>query len=318
MTENADVQQMTNTEAAPKEMAVSLHRQRVTWGWIFLSPWIIGFFLFIFLPMIASLGFTFTDFNLNRPDDIEFIGLDNYDRMFNDPAAGTSIRVTLFFMALALPFGIVIPMALALLLNAKSLWGKTLFRTLFYMPFIVPSVALVGIWRSYLNTQSGWMNRILTEIGLGRPDWINSETYIYPALLLIGVWGTGNAMLVMLAGLQGIPTALYEAAKVDGAGWFRQQRHITLPMVSPVIFYNLILSTVGLFRYFEIPYMLKQGTGEPGQTTLFFNIYLYKQAFTFQDMGYGATLAWMLFFVAITVTVLLFWSGRYWVYSAGD
>lgn len=306
--------------AAPEQNEQKLstmQRQRVLWGWFFLSPWLIGFFAFLFLPMIASLGFTFTDFNLNQPEEIQFIGLDNYEQMLNDPQAGVSLRVTVFFLLISLPFSIVIPLALAMLLNAKSLWGKAVFRTLFYMPFIVPAVSLVGIWRGYLNTQSGWLNRILVELGLGRPDWVNSESTIYPALLLIGVWGTGNAMLVMLAGLQGVPTALYEAARVDGAGWWKQTRHITIPMISPVIFYNLILSTVGLFRYFDIPYMLKDGTGEPGQTTLFFNIYLYKRAFVAQDMGYGATLAWALFLVAITFTVFLFWSARYWVYYSG-
>jgi multiple sugar transport system permease protein len=296
----------------------AMKRQRVLWGWVFLSPWIIGFLAFLFIPMLASLAFTFTDFNLNQPDEIQFVGLDNYNKLLNDPSAGTSLRVTVLFLLISLPFSIVIPLALAMLLNARNLWGKALFRTLFYMPFIVPAVSLVGIWRGYLNTQSGWLNRILVEIGLGRPDWLNSETLIYPALLLVGVWGTGNAMLVMLAGLQGVPTALYEAARVDGAGWWKQTRHITIPMISPVIFYNLILSTVGLFRYFDIPYMLKDGTGEPGQSTLFFNIYLYKRAFVAQDMGYGATLAWMLFLVAITFTIFLFWSARYWVYYSGD
>lgn len=306
------------TSAQGEQKLSAMKRQRVLWGWVFLSPWIIGFLAFLFIPMVASFAFTFTDFNLNHPEDVQFIGLANYEKLMNDPAAGTSLRVTVLFLLLALPFSIVIPLALAMLLNAESLWGKSLFRTLFYMPFIIPAVSLVGIWRGYLNTQSGWLNRILLEIGLGRPDWINSETFIYPALLLIGIWGTGNAMLVMLAGLQGVPTALYEAARVDGAGWWRQTRHITIPMISPVIFYNLILSTVGLFRYFDIPYMLKDGTGEPGQSTLFFNIYLYKRAFVAQDMGYGATLAWMLFLVAIIFTIFLFWSGRYWVYYSGE
>lgn len=309
----------TGIVSEPIEGTSVLKRQRVIWGWVFLAPWIIGFFAFILLPMIASLAFTFTNFDLNHPEDIEFIGLGNYERLIEDPDVGTSLRVTLLFMALALPLGIVIPLSLAMLLNAESLWGKTLFRTLFYMPFIVPAVSAVGIWRGYLNTHSGWLNRVLIELGIGRPDWLNSTTFIYPALLLIGIWGTGNAMLVMLAGLQGVPTELYEAARVDGANWLTQTRHITIPMVSPVIFYNLIISTVGLFRYFDIPYMLKEGSGQPGQSTLFFNIYLYKHAFTFQDMGYGATLAWLLFLVAIVVTIGLFWSARFWVYyAAGD
>ncbi len=299
------------------EQHSSLHRQRVIWGWVFLAPWIIGFFAFILIPMVASLAFTFTNFQLNHPEDIAYIGLRNYEKLLKDPNVRTSLRTTLIFMVFALPMSIIIPIALAMLLNAKSLLGKAIFRTLFYMPFIVPTVSAVGIWEGYLNTQSGWLNRLLRELGLYAPDWLNSTTWIYPALLLIGIWGTGNAMLITLAGLQGVPTELYEAARVDGAGIWSQFRHITLPMISPVIFYNLILTTIGLFRYFDIPYMLKGGTGNPGNTTLFYNIYLYKNAFTFQDMGYGATLAWLLFVLAMIVTVVLFVTARWWVYYAG-
>lgn len=318
MTEIAKFPASVNrTEVEPLESGSSMQQSRVFWGWVFIAPWIIGFLVFLFIPMIASLAFTFTDFQLNQPDEIEFIGLKNYVDVFEDPVMRTSIRTTLIFMALALPMSIALPIALAMMLNAKSLLGKTIFRTLFYMPFIIPTVSAVGIWEGFLNTQSGWLNRLLRELGLYAPDWMNSATWIYPALLLIGVWATGNAMLVTLAGLQGVPTELYEAAEVDGAGPWKQFRHITLPMISPVIFYNLILTTVGLFRYFDIPYMLKQGSGDPANSTLFLNIYLYKNAFTFQDMGYGATIAWVLFAIAMVVTVFLFATGRYWVYSSG-
>lgn len=296
-----------------------LRRQKIRWGWILISPWIIGFLAFILLPMIASLIFTFTDFNLNHPEDISFVGLRNYEKLFNDPNVRISLRVTLLFMAMSLPFSILIPLGLAMLLNHERLWAKTLFRTLFYMPFIVPVVSVVGIWNGFLNTNSGWLNRMLVEVGIGRIDWLFSITWIYPALLLMGIWGTGNAMLVMLAGLQGVPTELYEAAKVDGAGPLTRIRHITLPLISPVIFYNLILTVIGLFKYFDIPYILKNGRGDPGNSTLFYNIHFYKTAFTFQDMGYGSTLAWLLFLIAMVVTIALFVSARWWVYyAAGD
>lgn len=319
MTEIANIATTPTHEIAESsEKHVSMQRQRVVWGWIFIAPWIIGFLAFILIPMVASLAFTFTDFQLNHPDDIEFIGFGNYERLLRDGDVRMSLRTTFIFMALALPISMVLPIFLALLLNAKSLLGKSIFRTLFYMPFIVPTVSAVGIWEGYLNSQSGWLNRLLREFGLYAPDWLNSTTWIYPALLLIGIWGTGNAMLVTLAGLQGVPTELYEAARVDGAGWWSQFRNITLPMISPVIFYNLILTTIGLFRYFDIPYMLKSGTGDPGNSTLFFNIYLYQNAFTFQDMGYGATLAWLLFAIAMVVTIGLFVTARRWVYYSGD
>ncbi len=302
-----------------KQTGMTTERRRVLWGWAFLSPWIIGFLIFTLVPLLASLAFTFTDFNLNDVDATEFSGLDNYEQLTTDPNVRISLRVTLLFMAISIPFSIFIPLGLALLLNAKSLPAKTLFRTLFYMPFVVPVVSAVGIWNGFLNQQSGWLNRVIELFGIGGPDWTNSITWIYPAMLLIGIWGTGNAMLILLAGLQGVPTELYEAAKVDGAGPFRRFRVITLPMISPVIFYNLVLTTIGLFRYFDIPYMLKRGTGDPGNSTLFYNIHLYKTAFTFKEMGYGSTLAWLLFVIALIVTIVLFWSARYWVYyAAGD
>lgn len=314
----ADHARNVGVSAEAKSDHGKLYRDRMVWGWIFITPWIVGFLAFIFIPMVASFLFTFTDFNLNHPEDIRFIGLGNYEKLANDPKAHDALETTLLYMTFALPISIVLPLSLALLLNSDYLWGKTLFRTLFYMPFLVPSVAIVGIWNGFLNPQSGWLNRLIESVvDIQGPDWINSVTWIYPSLLLMGVWGSGNAMLVMLAGLQGVPTELYEAAKVDGAGPFTRLRVITIPMISPVIFYNLILSTIGIFRYFDIPYMLNGGTGHPGGTTYFYNVHLYKEAFTFQNMGYGATLAWFLFLIAMTVTVALFATARYWVYYAG-
>jgi ABC-type sugar transport system permease subunit len=170
-----------------------------------------------------------------------------------------------------------------------------------------------------LNSETGWFNRLLGEFGIAGPNWLFSVEWIYPALAIIGLWGVGNAMLITLSSMQGVPTELYEAARVDGASGWQRFRKITVPMISPVIFYNLVLSVIGLFRYFEVPFILKEGSGDPGNSTLFFNIHLYKTAFTFKDMAYGSTLAWLLFVIAFSVTLLLFWSARYWVYyPAGD
>lgn len=316
--------QPTAQNVQAQSEGVSIHKRRVYWGWFFIAPWIIGFVIFILFPVIASLMFTFTDYNLNDPNatdllDFSSYDLENYRKLFTDPVLHTSMRVTLIFMAISLPISVIFPLALAILLNAKSLFGKALFRTLFYMPFIVPTVSATFIWNGYLNKESGWLSQIIEGIGLTSPDWLNSTTWIYPALLLIGIWGSGNAMLILLAGLQGVPTELYEAATVDGAGPWTRFRVITVPMISPVIFYNLVLSSIGLFRYFDIPYILKQGRGDPGNSTLFYNIFFYKTAFTFKDMGYAATQAWFLFLVAFLFTIVLFWSSRYWVYyAAGD
>lgn len=308
-------------EQSAESQGMSLDKKRQIWGWIFLSPWIFGFFIFTALPMVASLVFSFTDFDLNAANDIDFIGLKNYGQLFTDPRVEESLYATLKFSLIALPLAIALPVLLAGLLNSKYLIGKPIFRTLFYMPYMVPIVSATYIWGGVLNTNSGWINRFLEEIiGISNgPDWIFSTTWIYPALNIIGLWGIGNAMLFTLASMQGVPTELYEAARVDGAGPWGLFRHITIPMISPIIFYNLILSVIGLFRYFEVPFILKQGSGDPGGATMFFNIHLYQTAFTFKDMGYGATLAWLLFVMAMAVTIILFATARYWVfYAAGE
>ena len=295
---------------------ISQYRQQQLWGLVFLSPWVLGFLIFTFFPMIASLYFSFTDYNLNRVNEYSFVGLRNYAQLFTDPLVSTSLQATLRFAVIALPLGLVLPVALAALLNSRWLIGKPLMRTLFYMPYMVPVVSAVAIWGGMLNSQSGWINRGLALIGIAGPDWLNDVFWIYPALNIIGLWGIGNAFMITLAAMQGVPTELYEAATVDGAGPFQRFRSITLPMISPVIFYNLVLSVIGLLRYFEIPYILSQGTGRPGGATMFFNIHLYKTAFVFGDMGYGSALAWMLFVIAFGATVFLFATSRYWVYYA--
>ncbi len=297
---------------------LSLQQIRQLWGWVFLSPWIIGFLAFYFAPMIASFVFTFTDLQLTKPDQVQFIGLDNYRTLIHDANVGKSLRVTLVFMLFALPISIIIPLALATLLNSKQLWGRRLFRTLFYMPYMVPVISITYIWNGFLNAQSGWLNRFIENVlGLDGPNWLYSSTYIYPALLMIGIWGTGNAMLTLLASMQTVPTELYEAARVDGANTVTVFRHITLPLITPMIFYNLILALIGLFRYFDIPYILSRGTGGPNDITLFYNIYFYRVAFTYDRMGYGATLAWLLFVIALSVTIFFFATARRWVYYAG-
>lgn len=289
------------------------------WGLLFLLPWIIGFLAFTLIPIIASLIFSFMEFDITNPSESSFIGLANWKRLFNDPDLITSSIATLKFMALALPLSVILPLALAALLNLKNLWFKRFFITAFYVPFMVPAVSFVYIWAGFLNAQTGWLNRFLAVFGISGPDWLNSTFWIYPSLIIIGLWGIGNAMLIKLAGMQGVPPELYEAAEIDGANGFSKFWRITVPMISPVIFYNLILSLVGLFKYFDIPYILKNGRGDPGNATLFYNIHFYRTTFTFNDLGYGATLAWLLFIVALILTGFVFWTSRFWVYyAAGD
>lgn len=301
-----------------KRRVSTVEQQQRMWGWIFLSPWIIGFLVFTILPMGASLFFSFLDFNLARPDEVTFVGLENYRKLFTDPLVGVSLMVTLRFAIIALPIGLVLPVALASLMNSEFLIGKRFFRTLFYMPYIVPVVSAVYIWNAMLSGETGWINRLLAIIGIQGPAWTDSVVWIYPALVIIGIWGIGNAYLITLASMQGVPTQLYEAAKVDGASGLRRFFSITFPMISPVIFYNLVLSIIGLLRYFEIPFILSNGTGQPGQSTMFYNIHFYKTTFNFLDMGYGSTLSWLLFGITMVLTLILFATARFWVFYASE
>lgn len=300
-----------------REKMSALARREARWGYLFISPWIIGFLAFYLIPMVASFVFSLLEYNLNAPEETHFIGLGNYIQLFRDPLIWRSLWITIRFMFISVPVMILVPLGLATLLNSKGLRFSGFFRTFFYMPYIVPLISAVYIWAGFLNTRTGWLNRALEAIGIPGPDWLNSTTWIYPALILVGFWGVGNAMITLFAAMQGVPTELYDAAKVDGANAARCFIHVTLPMISPVIFYNLILTVIGHFQYFLVPWVLKGPTGDPGGATMFYNLYLFKEAFTYVNMGYAATMAWLLFFLALGTTLLLFGTQKYWVYYAG-
>ncbi len=293
-------------------------RREALYGYAFIAPWIIGFLIFTFIPMIASIIFSVTDLRLDS-EVVNFVGLQNYALLFRDRQVWQSIMVTVKFGLVALPVGMILPIFLALLMNSAYLYGKMFFRTLFYFPFVIPFVAAIFIWGAMLNPSTGWINEALRAIGVANPpNWLNDTRWVYPALVILGLWGIGNAMLINLAALQGVPTELYEAAKIDGAGWWRSLWNVTIPMISPVIFYNLLLTVVGLFQYFTVPLVLNQGSGAPAGSTMFYNLYLYKTFFTFQNMAYGATMGWFLFVLIMIVTLVLFWSAKYWVYYAAE
>lgn len=301
-----------------KSKPSSLSRYQTRWAWIFLSPWILGFLLFTFIPIVATLGFSFTNYNPVTPELTRFVGIQNYVRMTVDPQVATSLLVTLRYGILAIPITLGFGLFLASLVNAKNLSGQSFFRTMFYMPSMIPVVAAGLIWAGVMNTQTGWINLALEAIGLPGPDWLNSTFWIYPALVLIGLWATGNLMLTLMAGMQGVPNELYEAASIDGAGAWVKFRHVTLPMISPVLFYNLTLMIIGAFKYFDMAYILKNGTGGPDGATLFYNLNLYKNAFEYNLMGYGSALAWVLFLIVFVLAIVLFGTSGRWVYYAGD
>jgi ABC-type sugar transport system permease subunit len=306
-----------------------LARREFRSGILFLSPWIFGFLAFTLLPMLATFFFSFLNLNitdgiLSKPD---FAGLENYKQLFKDPQVWStsttpgSLWVTIKFGLIALPIGIFVPLGIAVLMNNKYLKGQNFFRSMFYMPYIVPFVAAVFLWGGMLNPESGWINRFLLWIGVAKenvPLWANDVNWVYPTYVIMGIWGIGNAMLIMLAGLQGVPTELYDAAKVDGANGWQTFWKVTFPMISPVIFYNVVLSVVGLFQYFLVPLVVNSGTGRPGGATFFYNLYLYKTFFTYQNMSYGSTLAWFLFAVILVITITLFGTAKYWVFYASE
>jgi ABC-type sugar transport system permease subunit len=300
----------------PRMSRLAWHEARS--GLLFLSPWIIGFLAFTLIPVVATLIFTFLNIKLDQEQPLRFVGLDNYLALLGDPQVWDSLIVTLKFAAISLPVAVILPFSVALLLNSRSLRASSLFRVLFFLPYVVPFVAGVLIWAQMLNSDSGWMNGLLGLAGIQGPDWLNDPSWVYPGLVIIGVWGIGGGIIVNQAGLKGIPTELYDAARIDGAGWWGQLRHVTLPMMSPVIFYTLVLGVVEVLQYFLVPLVLNQGTGEPGGTTRFYNLYLYQTFFSYQDMSYGATLAWLLFLITLAITGVLFWSARFWVYYAGE
>jgi multiple sugar transport system permease protein len=305
----------TAVSTAGKRASGTLQEQQRVWGWIFLSPWIIGFLAFTLFPMIASLAFSFTNFRIGEP--IEFVGLENWQKLFTDETTRNSLFITFRFAILSLPVIIGFPLLLAALLNSKWLVGKPLLRVLFYTPYMVPAVSGIFIWQNFLNGETGWLSRILRLVGIvDPPNWLFDPRFLTWGLVLIGLWGVGNAMLTMLASMQGVPTELYEAARVDGANPFTLFRRITLPMISPVILYNLVLGVIGLTQYFIVPYVISNTTRSNPETN-FFNLNLYRTAFQFGDMGFASAQAWFIFLIALGLTLFIFGTARRWVYYAG-
>jgi multiple sugar transport system permease protein len=295
-----------------------LARREARQGLLYISPWIIGFLAFTAIPIGVTFVFTFMNVTLSQQEPLRFVGLDNYARLANDGQVWESLSVTFRFALLWLPVSIIVPFGIAIGLNSRYIRGAPLMRSLFFLPYVVPFVAGCLVWEQMLS-DSGWLNGALRLVGVSDPpSWLFDSTYIYPALVAIGIWGIGAGIVINLAGLRGIPTELYEAARIDGAGAWASLRNVTIPMMSPILFYTLILGVVEVLQYFLVPLVLKNGTGEPGGATLFYNLQLYKTFFTYQELSYGATLAWLLFGITLMVTLILFALSKRWVYYAGE
>jgi oligogalacturonide transport system permease protein len=283
-------------------------------GMAYVSPYVIGLMIFTTFPFLASLYLSFTDYDLlSRP---EWVGLDNYERLFTrDRTFSKSLTVTLLYVFLTVPLKLVFALGIAVVLNYK-LKAIGLFRTAYYVPSILGgSVAIAVLWR-YMFAEVGLVNMALTGIGLDPVNWFGDPTNALFTLTLLRCWQFGSAMVIFLAALQSVDKSLYEAAAIDGANKWHEFRHITVPLITPVIFFNLIMQTVQAFQEFNGPYIITDGG--PLKGTYLLPLYIYDKAFKSFDMGYASAVAWILFVIIMALTLLAFWSSKKWVYYAGD
>lgn len=286
-------------------------------GYLFISPWLIGFILFSLGPMLLSLFMSFTRWSMLSPP--QWVGWENYqEALFHDPLVYKSLWNTAYYTVFSVPLGVLLSLILALLLN-QNLKGQKFFRTIFFLPSVTNMAAVSILWMWIFNPEFGLLNRALSLVGVTGPLWLQSETWAKPALILMSLWGIGGGMIITLAALQGIAPELYEAAELDGARAGRRFFHITLPMISSALFFNLIMNTIGSFQVFTQAFVMtassaEGGEGGPNNATLFFVLYLYKKAFQQFKMGYASALAWILFVIILFFTILQFRLSRRWVY----
>ena len=298
-----------------KQSRLSLASREAIWAYIFISPWLIGFLFFTVGPMLASLYFSFTDYDIVTAP--RWVGLQNYVNLIHDELFWHSLGITFKFALIALPLNLFISYLIAVLLNQK-VRGINIWRTVYFLPSVIAGVAVALLWGRIFDPQYGVLNPFLERLGIEGPGWLSDPQWAVPALVIMSLWSVGGNIILYLAGLQGVPTDLYDAAKVDGATAFQRFRHVTVPMTTPVIFFNLILGLIATFQYFTEVYVLTNGAGGPARATLFYNLYLYQNAFKYFHMGYASTMAWVLFIIVLGFTLLIFRSSDAWVYYEGQ
>lgn len=284
-------------------------------GYAFLAPWLLGFVLLTAGPMLASLYLAFTDYNLFSPP--RWVGFDNFTRLFSDPDYLQAWQVTAAYVLLGTPLKLIAALAVAMLLN-RALRGSGFYRSAFYLPSLVgASVSVAIVWKA-MFIDDGPVDNVQQFFGLPGGGWVGDPSRTMPMLILLTVWQFGAPMVIFLAGLKQVPQDLYEAASVDGAKARHKFRHITLPMLSPVIFFNLLLETINAFQVFASAFIISGGTGGPARSTLFYTLYLYFRGFRDFQMGYASAMAWVLVLVIAFITVLFFRSSKFWVHYGGD
>ncbi|TAK20488.1 MAG: sugar ABC transporter permease [Chloroflexota bacterium] len=307
---------VTATPRAAVQARVRLRRRigRHVEGWLFASPWIVGFLFFTAGPMLFSAVMAFTTWDLiNEP---RWAGLDNW-RMISggDPLVLHALRVTTAYAVIAVPSHVIFGMALAMMLNS-GIGGLRFYRTAYFMPSVLSGVAVALLWRWVFSGNFGLANLFLGYIGIEGPRWLTDEAWALPSLVIMSLWAVGGGMVIYLAGLQGIPSEFYEAAEVDGAGWGSRLWHITVPLMTPTLFFQLVTGVIAALQVFTQPYVMTDGG--PNDATLFYVLYLYRNAFQYFKMGYASALAWVLFFYILVLTLLIFRSARSWVHYEGE
>jgi len=293
---------------------IGYRRGETVLAWAMVSPWLAGFLFLTAFPMVASLVLSFMDWDmLSAP---EWVGLANYEKLFfTDPLALHSLKITIIFSLVSIPLNIVFGLAIAMLLNT-NIRGLSVFRTVYYLPAILSGVAVAILWQWIFSTEFGLLNTALRLFGVEGPAWLGSKIWVIPAFVVMRLWSVGGGMVIYLAGLQAIPTDLYEAAEIDGANWWQRILRITLPMLSPTIFFQLITGVIFSMQIFTEAFIMTNGG--PANASLFYMLYLYRQAFQFFKMGYASALAWVLFVAILLLTIILFATAKFWVYYEAE
>ncbi len=284
-------------------------------GYLFISPWLIGFVLFTLGPFLASLFLSFTNWQVVGRWNI--VGLANYAKLLSgqDNVFLEALRVTFIYSIIRVPLSQIIALALATLLNQR-IKARPFFRTIFYLPAVTDSAAMAYLWATVFSSQSGFVKNLLAVFGIQGPNWLYSVEWSLYTLIIISLWNVGTSMLIYLAALQGVPESLHEAAMIDGAGVWARFRHVTVPMITPAIFFNVVLGFIGSFQVFTAAFIITNGG--PGYSTTFYILYLYRTAFLDLQMGYASALAWILFLIILTLTVIQMTLSRRWVYYEGE
>ena len=294
-----------------------MRRKEAFWFLVMAGPAMLGFLLLAFGPMLSSLYLSFTRYDVVSPP--VWVGVDNYVYLnTRDPSFWPSVKVTVIYALFTIPVGLVLSLAVAMLLNTRVRMRGSM-RTIYFLPSLLPATASTIVWIYIFHPTYGLLNTLLAKVGIDGPPWTQSPVWALPTIIVMSLWGFGGGMIIFLAGLQGISRTLYEAAALDGATRMQQFRHVTLPMISPILFFNLVMGTIGALKVFDQAFTF--GTtavarlGAPGRSTLFYVLNMYQKSFNYFHMGLGSAMAWMLFLVILVLTAANFWAGRKWVHT---